>query len=60
MGSAPDRLLRRLEWQVIRRLDGQLQGAYRTVFRGSGIDFADLREYTHEDLSLYTSPSPRD
>jgi uncharacterized protein (DUF58 family) len=47
--SAPDRLLRRLEWQVIRRLDGQLQGAYRTVFRGSGIDFADLREYTHED-----------
>ncbi|GAA3219322.1 DUF58 domain-containing protein [Dactylosporangium siamense] len=49
MASAPDRLLRRLEWQVIRRLDGQLQGAYRTVFRGSGIDFADLREYTHED-----------
>src|SRR6476620_8857943 len=47
--SAPDRLLRRLEWQVIRRLDGQLQGSYRTVFRGSGIDFADLREYTHED-----------
>ncbi|MET7420099.1 DUF58 domain-containing protein [Dactylosporangium sp. NPDC005555] len=49
MASAPDRLLRRLEWQVIRRLDGQLQGSYRTVFRGSGIDFADLREYTHED-----------
>jgi uncharacterized protein (DUF58 family) len=49
VASAPDRLLRRLEWQVIRRLDGQLQGAYRTVFRGSGIDFADLREYTHED-----------
>ncbi|MEU0557846.1 DUF58 domain-containing protein [Dactylosporangium sp. NPDC006015] len=49
MTSAPDRLLRRLEWQVIRRLDGQLLGSYRTVFRGSGIDFADLREYTHED-----------
>lgn len=49
MASAPDRLLRRLEWQVIRRLDGQLQGSYRTVFRGTGIDFADLREYTHED-----------
>jgi uncharacterized protein (DUF58 family) len=47
--SAPDRLLRRLEWQVIRRLDGQLQGSYRTVFRGAGIDFADLREYTPED-----------
>jgi uncharacterized protein (DUF58 family) len=47
--SPPDRLLRRLEWQVVRRLDGQLQGAYRTVFRGTGIDFADLRVYTPED-----------
>jgi uncharacterized protein (DUF58 family) len=44
-----DRLLRRLEWQVIRRLDGQLQGAYRTVFRGTGIDFADLRTYMPDD-----------
>jgi len=49
MTSAPDRLLRRLEWQVVRRLDGRLQGAYRTVFRGSGLDFHDLREYTAED-----------
>jgi len=38
-------LLRRLEWRVIRRLDGQLQGDYRTMFRGAGIDVADLREY---------------
>jgi uncharacterized protein (DUF58 family) len=44
-----DRLLRRLEWHVIRRLDGQLQGSYRTVFRGTGIDFADLRTYTADD-----------
>ncbi|WP_433043388.1 DUF58 domain-containing protein [Dactylosporangium sp. CS-033363] len=49
MTTAADRLLRRLEWQVLRRLDGQLQGSYRTVFRGTGIDFADLREYTPED-----------
>ena len=49
MAGAPDRLLRRLEWQVIRRLDGRLQGAYRTIFRGSGLDFADLREYLPED-----------
>jgi uncharacterized protein (DUF58 family) len=49
MTSPPDRLLRRLEWQVIRRLDGRLQGAYRTVFRGAGIDFTDLRGYTPED-----------
>jgi len=44
-----DRLLRRLEWQVVRRLEGRLQGAYRTVFRGTGIDFNSLREYTPED-----------
>jgi uncharacterized protein (DUF58 family) len=49
MTGLPDRLLRRLEWHVVRRLDGRLQGAYRTVFRGTGIDFAALREYTAED-----------
>jgi uncharacterized protein (DUF58 family) len=47
--TAPERLLRRLEWHVVRRLHGRLQGSYRTVFRGSGIDFADLRPYTVED-----------
>jgi uncharacterized protein (DUF58 family) len=46
---ASEQLLRRLEWQVIRRLDGRLQGAYRTYFYGSGIDVADLRVYTPED-----------
>ena len=47
--SAPERLLQRLDWQVIRRLDGQLQGDYRTLFRGQGVDFADLREYRYGD-----------
>ena len=47
--TAPERLLRRLEWRVIRRLDGRLQGAYRTLFYGAGIDFADLRSYTPGD-----------
>ena len=47
--TAIDRLLGRLEWQVVRRLDGRLQGAYRTIWHGHGIDFADLREYTPED-----------
>jgi uncharacterized protein (DUF58 family) len=42
-------LLRRLEWTVIRRLDGLLQGDYRTLMRGSGLDLADLREYQHHD-----------
>jgi len=41
----PELLLRRLEWTVIRRLDGLLQGDYRTLFRGFGLDLADLREY---------------
>ncbi len=49
MTSAPNKLLRRLEWQVIRRLDGRLQGAHRTVWHGVGIDFTDLRDYMPED-----------
>ena len=51
VGSAltPERVLRRLEWRVIRRLDGRLQGDYRTLFRGTGIDVADLREYAPGD-----------
>src|SRR4051812_10568866 len=44
-----DAVLRRLEWTVIRRLDGLLQGDYRTLFRGAGLDLADLREYQHHD-----------
>ena len=44
-------LLRRLEWTVIRRLDGLLQGDYRTMMRGAGLDLADLREYQlHDDV----------
>ena len=45
----PEALLRRLEWTVIRRLDGVLFGDYRTLFRGVGLDLADLREYQHGD-----------
>ena len=47
----PDLLLRHLEWTTIRRLDGQLQGDFRTLFRGSGLMLADLREYqAHDDV----------
>jgi uncharacterized protein (DUF58 family) len=49
MRTASERLLLRLEWRVIRRLDGQIQGGYRTVYRGSGIDFFGLREYVEGD-----------
>src|SRR4026209_2518791 len=47
--SNPERILRRLEWTVIRRLDGILHGDYRTLLRGAGLDLADLREYQHHD-----------
>ena len=47
--SSPEGVLRRLEWSVIRRLDGLLQGDYRTLFRGVGLDLADLREYQYGD-----------
>jgi uncharacterized protein (DUF58 family) len=47
----PEKLLRHLEWTVMRRLDGLLQGDYRTLLRGFGLDFADLREYqSHDDV----------
>jgi uncharacterized protein (DUF58 family) len=51
--STPERILQRLDWQVIRRLDGLLQGDYRTLFYGYGVDFADLREYQPEDDIRY-------
>jgi uncharacterized protein (DUF58 family) len=49
----PEEALRRLEWTVIRRLDGLLQGDYRTLFRGVGLDLADLREYQYHDDVRY-------
>ncbi|GAA3814084.1 DUF58 domain-containing protein [Cellulomonas soli] len=47
--AATDRLLRRLEWRVVRPLEGRLQGAYRTTQRGSGFDLAGLRAYVEGD-----------
>jgi uncharacterized protein (DUF58 family) len=49
----PERVLLRLDWQIIRRLDGLLQGDYRTLFYGYGVDFADLREYQPPDDIRY-------
>ncbi|MGH2512754.1 MAG: DUF58 domain-containing protein, partial [Candidatus Limnocylindrales bacterium] len=42
-------MLQRLDWQVIRRLDGLLKGEYRSLFYGNGVDLADLREYQPGD-----------
>lgn len=54
--STPDpaeRILLRLDWEVIRRLDGLMQGDYRSLFYGYGLDFADLREYQPQDDIRY-------
>ncbi len=45
----PERVLHELEWTVLRPLDGRLQGDYHTLFRGSGVDLRDLREYVPGD-----------
>lgn len=47
--SRVERYLQRLEWTTLRRLDGILQGDYRTLIRGAGLDLADLREYLPTD-----------
>src|SRR4026209_1377587 len=51
--ATPERVLLRLDWKVVRRLDGLLQGDYRSLFYGFGVDFADLREYQAEDDIRY-------
>lgn len=49
--SDNDNLLRRLDLPVVRRLEGLLQGDYRSPARGDGLDLADLREYQlHDDV----------
>lgn len=51
MQQANENILRRLELPVIRRLEGLLQGDYRSQARGDGLDLADLREYQfHDDV----------
>jgi uncharacterized protein (DUF58 family) len=49
MRTTPERLLARLEWRVVRRLDGRLAGGYRTAHRGTGTDLVGLREYVEGD-----------
>jgi uncharacterized protein (DUF58 family) len=47
--TATERLLLRLEWRVLRRLEGRVAGGYRTAQRGAGIDLAGLRAYIEGD-----------
>jgi len=51
--TTPEHILLRLDWSIIRPLDGLLQGDYRSLFYGFGVDFADLREYQAEDDIRY-------
>jgi uncharacterized protein (DUF58 family) len=46
-------LLRRLDWHVVRRLEGLLQGDYRSLFTGQGYDLAEVREYQPQDDVRY-------
>lgn len=49
----PEHIIARLDWHVIRRLDGLLGGEYRSLFRGVGVDLAGLREYQSGDDVRY-------
>ena len=46
-------ILKRLDWNVVRRLDGLLQGDYRSLFFGQGLDLAEVRQYQPEDDVRY-------
>jgi uncharacterized protein (DUF58 family) len=46
-------LLKRVDWHVVKRLDGLLQGDYRSMFLGQGYDLAEVREYQDGDDVRY-------
>ncbi len=47
--ETPEQVLRRLEFKVVRRLDGFLFGDYTGVFYGPSLDLAEVREYQPGD-----------
>lgn len=47
--ETPESVLRRLEFKVVRRLDGLLFGDYTGVFYGPSLDLAEVREYQPGD-----------
>lgn len=47
--QTPEAILRRLDLKIARRLEGLLQGDHKSLFRGQGLDLADLREYQYHD-----------
>ena len=47
--ETPERVLQRLEFKVVRRLDGYFFGDYTGVFYGPSLDLAEVREYQPGD-----------
>ncbi len=47
--ESPAQLLRRIEFKVLKRLDGFLFGDYTGVFYGPSLDLAEVREYQPGD-----------
>jgi len=47
--ETPERVLRRLEFKVVRRLDGYFFGDYTGMFYGPSLDLAEVREYQPGD-----------
>lgn len=48
-GGFNSSILKRLELRSTKLVSGDLLGKYRSAFRGSGVEYADLREYTPGD-----------
>src|SRR5215217_7328717 len=48
-----EQVLQRIDFTIVRRLDGILQGEYRSLFYGHGLDLAEVREYQPEDDVRY-------
>src|SRR5262249_5245215 len=48
-----EQVLNRVEFAVVRRLDGLLQGEYRSLFYGHGLHLAEVREYQPQDDIRY-------
>lgn len=49
VGVAPDQLLRRLNWTILRPLARYLGGEERSLVRGPGMELAEIREYQPGD-----------
>lgn len=47
--ETPEKVLRRLQFKVVRRLDGYFFGDYTGIFYGPSLDLAEVREYQPGD-----------